>query len=396
MRRVGIVVALMLVVTPFATTRAGAATGAATLTPVVVTSLSDRKAEPVTGSDAAVHVLYELQLVNTQPVAVPIVRIDAQAVDGSTVATYEGANLTARLRHIDGTPLTEPVIEPGAPVFLIGDLAFADGAIPPNKVVHRVSLVNGSFTTATVRIAQRVAAILAPPVRGMNWVVTDGCCRPDSAYRTAILPTTAGFTSSSRYAIDLAQMDEQGRFFVDDPTTLDNYPSYGQYVSAVGPGTVVSVTDGAPDQVPGAVPPLGTFTRETAAGNTVLLALGDGSFALYGNLQPGSIIVTPGTFVRAGQPIAQIGNSGNGEAPHLSFQLMTRAEALGAEGRPFVFSSFSYAGAIDPAGLAQFGLAGQYASDRAAAPESRQRQLPLGLSIVDFEQSSGGGGNPLV
>jgi murein DD-endopeptidase MepM/ murein hydrolase activator NlpD len=158
----------------------------------------------------------------------------------------------------------------------------------------------------------------------------------------------------------------------------------------------VSITDGLPDQIPGAVPPPGTFTRENEAGNTVLLALGDGSFALYGNLQPGSIIVTPGTYVRAGQPIAQIGNSGNGEAPHLSFQLMSSSEVLGAEGKPFVLSSFSYAGAIDPAGLARFGLAGQYAADRAAAPESRQRQLPLALSIVDFEQSSGGGGNPLV
>jgi len=46
---------------------------------------------------------------------------------------------------------------------------------------------------------------------------------------------------------------------------------------------------------------------------------GDGSMAVYGHLQPGSLAVRAGQPVQAGQALATSGNSGHSSGPHLHF-----------------------------------------------------------------------------
>jgi murein DD-endopeptidase MepM/ murein hydrolase activator NlpD len=196
--------------------------------------------------------------------------------------------------------------------------------------------------------------------------------------------------------MDLAQMDEEDRLVTGDPSQVVNYPSYGQYARSISAGRVVSVVDGLPDQVPGAPAPADSFDEDTAQGNAVVLALAGGRYAFYGGLKPGSIIVTEGTFVRAGQPLAQIGNSAAGLQPHLHFELLASPDRIGAEGLPFVFNSFGYAGRIDPGKLLLRGPAGPFSDDRLPVTHVRTAQLPLSLSILDFESSSGSSGNPLL
>ena len=104
----------------------------------------------------------------------------------------------------------------------------------------------------------------------------------------------------------------------------------------------------------------------------------------------------PGTNVRKGQPLAQIGNSGNSTAPHLHFELLSSPERISAEGLPFVLVSFGYSGHIDRARLFERGLPGPFADSRLAVSQVRAAQLPLDLSILDFESSSGSSGNPLL
>jgi len=182
---------------------------------------------------------------------------------------------------------------------------------------------------------------------------------------------------------------------VDDPTQAANYPGYGALVFAVAPGQVVTTVDQFPEQVPGTVPPPGTFDAEHNEGNSVVILLRNGTYASYGQLQAGSVIVKPGAHVRRGQPIAKLGNSGNSSAPHLHFQLMS-GPSVGADGLPFVLGAFGYAGQIDAARLAEQGLTGAYADNRLPAAQTRQRQLPLDLAILDFDASSGTSGSPLV
>ena len=405
MRRVAVVALLALVGASFvARDVAGAATAKPRLTPVVVAPVSPFAPIGVVGTDGFLHLLYELQLTNTQAVAAPLTSIEVRGVDPrSTVVVFEGAELAARLRRLDGTPAGEAVIAPSSQLLLLVDLTFASAGDVPLAFQHRMTLgptatsaVPRTSTVARVDLNPAEAPTLGPPVDGTNWVVTNGCCSPLSPHRTAILPTDAGLSVAERFAVDFRQMDETGRFVVDDPSQLQSYAGYGANVLSVAPGRVVSIVDGYVEQAPGVAPAPGTFTVDTSEGNSIVVDLGDGTFAFYGQLQAGSIIVREGDRVRRGQALARIGNSGNSISPHLHFHLMTGDSVVGADGVPFVFNRFGYSGQIDPERLAQAGLGGTYGDNRFAVPMTRARQLPLDLAILDFVSNPGSAGNPLA
>ncbi|TDD83605.1 M23 family metallopeptidase [Actinomadura darangshiensis] len=72
-------------------------------------------------------------------------------------------------------------------------------------------------------------------------------------------------------------------------------------------------------------------------GNSVVLDLGDGVYAVFAHLRRGSPRVRKGDRVRAGDVLGQVGNSGNSSEPHLHFHLMDRPRPLAAAGLPFAF-----------------------------------------------------------
>ena len=75
------------------------------------------------------------------------------------------------------------------------------------------------------------------------------------------------------------------------------------------------------------------------AGNHVILAAA-GTYVLYAHLAPGTVAVTEGEQVRAGQLLGGVGHSGNSTAPHLHFQLMEAADPLQARGVPCAFAEY--------------------------------------------------------
>jgi len=111
-------------------------------------------------------------------------------------------------------------------------------------------------------------------------------------------------------------------------------------VLAVADGIVASVKDGIPENVPGLTSRAVTITMETVAGNSVVLDLGNGRFAFYAHLVPGSLRVKVGDRVRRGDVIGLLGNSGNSTAPHLHFHVGDRNAGLAAEGLPYAIDSW--------------------------------------------------------
>lgn len=91
----------------------------------------------------------------------------------------------------------------------------------------------------------------------------------------------------------------------------------GVAVLAAAPGVVSRLRDGVADV---SVKTIGLAAVDgTECGNGVVVDHGDGWETQYCHLAQGSLVVDQGETVAAGQPLAQIGLSGQTEYPHLHF-----------------------------------------------------------------------------
>jgi len=156
-----------------------------------------------------------------------------------------------------------------------------------------------------------------------------------------------------------------GASFSGPEGEISSYYSYGKRVLAVANGTVLKIKDGIPDNKPGHVGAEAlNLSRETIAGNVIVLELGSGQYAYYAHLQPGSLRVKAGQRVHRGEVIALVGNSGSSFEPHLHFEVTTSPETLAGEGLPYLLDE--YDAVID------------------GVPEHRRRELPTRGTIVNF------------
>jgi murein DD-endopeptidase MepM/ murein hydrolase activator NlpD len=190
---------------------------------------------------------------------------------------------------------------------------------------------------APVTVQTRKPVVISPPLTGPNWLDGDSCCDM-TAHRMALNPINGQLWAAERFAIDYVQLGPDGRLFTGDRTKPESYPYFGTDIHAVADGPVVAVVDGLPEQVPGTNPT--GLTLEQYAGNHVVQDLGGGNYTLYAHLKTGSIEVKPGDRLTTGQAFAALGNTGNSDAPHLHFHVMSTPDPLRSDGLPFVFSSF--------------------------------------------------------
>lgn len=117
--------------------------------------------------------------------------------------------------------------------------------------------------------------------------------------------------SGTRLALDIVKLNRFGnRGGGIAPGTLNNYEIFGERLCSPCNGTVLSVRDGLPDSAPGRP------DAEHPEGNHIVLKCGDAKVFLA-HLKRGSISVAVGEVVAIGQPLGEIGNSGNTLEPHL-------------------------------------------------------------------------------
>ena len=147
-----------------------------------------------------------------------------------------------------------------------------------------------------------------------------------------------------RFAIDFVQLREDGRTFTGDQKDNKNYRCYGAEALAVADGVVVAVKDGIPENVPGANSRAVPITLETVGGNHVILDVGNGRFAFYAHLQPGSLRVKLGGKVRRGQVLGLVGNSGNSTEAASALSSQQRQFTTGLRRGPYAFPAFEVQG----------------------------------------------------
>ena len=172
-----------------------------------------------------------------------------------------------------------------------------------------------------------------------NWLDGNGCCDMN-AHRMALNPINGRLWAAERYAIDYVRLTPDG-------TNVQRRQDQGaRAIPTSAPRCTPSPTGRWwrssttwPNRFP-ARPPAG-LPLDQYAGNRVMQDIGGGNYVMYAHLKTGSVKVKAGDRLTTGQVIAAVGNTGNTDAPHLHFQLMSTPDPLRSNGLPFLIRQSS-------------------------------------------------------
>ena len=167
------------------------------------------------------------------------------------------------------------------------------------------------------------------------------------------------YLPDQRWAYDLV-VTREGRTFATDGVALDDYHAYGLPVYAPASGVVFASHDGEPEVQVGA-----TRWGMAGLGNHVGIEVAPNQYLFVGHLQPGSVAVSAGERVTAGQLLGIVGNSGNSSEPHIHLHLQDSTRPYFGEGIPFHFHGYRYEDRAVARGMPEGGWRdGQYLGAR--------------------------------
>lgn len=241
-----------------------------------------------------------------------------------------------------------PLLVVGA-VLLLAD-SWADDWLPAAAPWVGVGcLLLGLATYFRLVPARREPHLVLPPVAG-SWVALNS--------PTDRVPSHGLLAYGQSHAVDLLHVpttgsdagrkpgERRGRSWHPRPET---FSGFGLPVVAVADGEVVRVREWQPDarawlgKAGIVVFMLFAAVRELGGagavlGNHVIIRIAPRTYAVVAHLRRRSVRVRPGDRVRAGQTIAECGNTGNTTEPHVHVQLSDSAHPAFAAGVPMAFS----------------------------------------------------------
>jgi hypothetical protein len=304
---------------------------------------------------------------------------------GKELLRIDGAALAAATQTLFAkTP--SPVIPPSAAVSVDVDLVLPPGAAP-ERVTHRIAYTLAADSKdgvmidrpeidgPEVAINHRPAIVIRRPLAGDGWLVASGCCKPNIHRDERIAIDGARIETAETFSVDWAKVKGE-RIFDGEGRRVEQYYGFGETVLAVADGSVVSVHDGMSDATPFVA--MAPKSKSDYGGNNVMLKIAPNVFVWYAHLRQGSLKVKVGDAVKAGAPIAQLGDTGPSEGPHLHLGLLDKPDPFAGRSLPFVFDSFTLVGAVD--------FDASKADKLVVAPQSRQVRVayPLYGGVVNF------------
>jgi len=340
--------------------------------------------------------VYELQLTSFRAVELELRRIDVFSPDSPEDI----------LHSLTGAGLVDAIARPGKPAelekpatLLGGDFAIVflwvelDGRPAPEILAHRATFnrvkADGSETEytvegAVVRVPTSGPLVLDAPLPAGRWLMANG---PSvfGEHRLFIHALDGAASNTQRFASDWMLLGEDGRLFHGDAGSNESWCTYDVPVLAVADAVVIDVRDGVPENEPLAEELAVRMTREAICGNYVVLELPDGTFAFYGHLRPGSLLVSAGDRVTVGQALGAIGNSGNSDAPHLHFHVSNSPYPLSGEGLPFALRSFAVLDTFPDVASWEPLLDPGAPWEGTADATSRTLEMPVGEAIIGIE-----------
>src|SRR5205823_1755880 len=269
--------------------------------------------------DARRHLVYEIVLMDIGESAIALKKIEVLDANGDAVlATLEGEAL-AKILRLTGSGKGTALAAGGSGVLFM-DVTLAEDAMVPRALKHRFQV-----------------AVSKPEGK-----------------------------PSSGNDHDPTPQPPQTQSFIGAPLDVGK--------------PAVAIADDRPEQVPGKLRQ--GMPLQAALGNHVVIDIGEGRFAFYAHMQPGSLRVKTGDKVTTGEVLGLLGNSGNTDAPHLHFHVMDGASPLLSDGLPYAFTSFTGEGRVtDEQPLFSGGAA---PIDPNALSGPHKNQLPLNLQVIGF------------
>lgn len=330
---------------------------------------------------------YELHLTNFAPFELELTRLDVldAAAPATPLASWRDEALAGRIA-IAGAARAGPaprVIAPGQHALVYVETRLDARAAVPRTLRHRIAfeppgsgarepaLVQG----ADVDVVASPLPALGPPLRGGPWIALYDAAMP-RGHRRVTFAIDGQVRIPARFAIDWMKLDRDGRPARGDDARVANWYGYGEDVLAVADARVVATRNDVPESATLAD---ASNRLEDVSGNFVTLDLGDGRYATYEHLQPGSVRVRAGERVRRGQAIAALGYTGDSSGPHLHFHVSSGGAPLAGEGQPYVIAQFDALGAY--ASIAEFAAGKPWTP---AGRRTRRMELPAASMVVDF------------
>lgn len=360
---------------------------------------------PVSSFDGE-NIAYELELVSAGPGILLPEKIETlDPATGTVLFSAEGDLLTTLYHPASVPPPTAEELQNGTSKLTYPRISLWFTVKPaevPDRLVHRVTLnrtadgLSPLVVTGGEVIVRKDTqpVVIGSPFHGPGWVAME-TTSPFTHHFSAQITYHGVTRVPQRYAQDWIYVDPDTREVASGNASLaKNYYGFGKEIYAVANGTVVDTLDGLPDIETIYSAPPATFA--TAAGNYVILDLGNSRYACYAHMVQGSVRVKTGDFVHEGDLIGLMGNSGNSDLPHLHFQVVDGSPMfLGAEGCPHEYRSFEVMGTINETraiermslpGATITGLWGDV-SDLVVlynSPEPRDKMLPQNWDIIRF------------
>jgi hypothetical protein len=190
------------------------------------------------------------------------------------------------------------------------------------------------------------AVCMRLPVEGEWTVFWGGETREESLL--------AAYFADRRWGLDLV-VTEDGLSHRGDGLSARDYFAWDKPVFAPADGTVVHVSDQAPDTSPGQYD-----SRIEAFGNYVVLEVAPGEFVFLCHLRQGSVAVQAGQAVRSGDALGRVGSSGYSTVtpqPHLAIHMQDTPLPGRGEAIPWSFCDYSADGQRVSRGLPRGGIA---------------------------------------
>lgn len=219
----------------------------------------------------------------------------------------------------------------------------------------QLTVLNDTVTCFSVTVTLMLTPVIVDfPLRG-QWISPNTPGTKVPSHGTDLLGVT--------YAYDFVGIDPErrGRRYYRRSliryallgVRLQDFFGWGKPIFSAAAGVVDRAEDGWPERNP--VHPIrDLFIRirnarsfssgqskdyRIVSGNYIIVEINEG-YAVYAHAQTGSIAVSPGDSVAAGQHLANVGHSGNSTAPHLHFQLMDNPDPWQARGLPCAFRHY--------------------------------------------------------